>query len=145
MSYRCIYCGLFQSLWRVFLQLAHFLCSLYSPLASCPVGRWMCGHLGLISVLFGMLIQFPVPEELCESDSLVGKHHREPQPSTFFPPSLFISNFCLYFFPFLLLRLLVLLRLGLWNTTVPAEKEKVSYTCPHVVENLYPVSSSAWH
>jgi len=37
----------------------------------------MCRHLGLISVLSGMLIQFPVPGELCESDSLVGKHHEE--------------------------------------------------------------------
>lgn len=37
----------------------------------------MCRHLGLISVLSGMLIQFPVPEELCESDSLVGKHHEK--------------------------------------------------------------------
>lgn len=91
------------SLWMVCLQNTHFLCSLHLPLASRPVGRWMCRHLGLISVLSGMLIQFPVPEELCESDSLVGKHYEElsqahssPFPFLFFFVYLSFSDPCLF-------------------------------------------------
>lgn len=138
-AYSVKYCS---CLWMVCLQHALFLCSPHLPLASRPVGRWMCRHLGLISVLSGMLIQFPVAEELYESDSLVGKHQDElSQAHSFLFPFLFWIVF-VYLSVLLSDHCLIMFRC-MKHSIVDAKMEIILYTHPHVVSNLYDIRPSS--